>query len=102
MKKKTTPYRRYLNIYRLVITIAILTDIALWVFLKPFWAAAFLVFTFWNLYFYDKGARDNCVDEYEYAYPKDGFRFMLKSWIVLIPLLIGAYFIFKAHVPGSL
>lgn len=95
-------YRRYKRIYKAVVTIAMLIDIALWVFLKPFWGAAFLVFAFWNIYFYEKGATDNCMDEYEYAYPKDGFRTMFKSWIVLIPLLIGVYFLCRYVMPEML
>ena len=106
LKKEMTPwekeYRRYNRNYRLVVRLAMLIDIALWIFLNPFWGVAFLVFTFWNLHFYDKGSTDSCMDEYEYAYPKDGFRLMFKSWIVLIPLLIGAYFACKTLMPSSM
>ena len=89
-------------IFRIVVIIAILTDIALWIFTKPFWAVACLVFVFWNIYFYNKGRTSNCVDEFEDEYPEDGIRLMFKSWIVLIPLLIGAYFACKTLMPSSM
>ena len=88
-------YRHYYRNYRLIVCLSIVTIAVIWYFAGHFWGVMALLFAIWSLAFYEEGATENCIDEYEYAYPKDGFRNMRGSWPWFIGLAVIAYFICK-------
>ena len=81
--------------------IGLAVAVVVWYFTNHFWGLTALFFVIWSEYFYAQGARD-CVDEYEYAYPEDGLRCMIKSWPWFIGLAVIAYFICKHTMPWLL
>lgn len=95
-------YRSYKHTYNAVICIGITITIAIFCFASMFWGFACLAFGLWSLAWYEDGATENCMDEYEYAYAKDGFRKMLKSWPWFAVLLLIAYFFCKKFMPWCL
>lgn len=108
MKKNSTPkemspwekeYQRYHQIYNSLVLASIVAIIAAFYFIGLFWGFATLAFAFWSFGWYEDGATEDCMDEYEYAYPKDGFRRMFKSWPWFFGLATIAYFICKAGMP---
>ena len=88
-------YRRYNRIYNLVIVLWLLAFIVVWWFAGWFWGIVCLAFGIWSSAWYENGA----MDEYEYAYPKYGFRLMFKSWPWFIVLAGIAYFLCQAYMP---
>ena len=101
--KEMTPwekeYRRYHRNYRLIVCLSIVTIAVIWYFAGHFWGIAALLFAIWSESFYEEGATENCMDEYQYAYPKDGFRKMFKSWPYFAIMLLIAYFICQKFMP---
>lgn len=87
-------YRRYNRIYGIVwwcgvVLIALVWWLAGWKF-----GMAAMVFGLWSWLWYEQGSTDNCIDEFEYAYPQDGFRWMFKSWIWLAVLAAVGYWLY--------
>ena len=102
-KRELTPwekdYNRYNRIYNGVFLLGILVIIATFCFAGWFWGFVMLAFVLWSEGWYDKGATDDCMDEYEYAYPREGFRLMFKSWPWFIGFATIAYFFCKHNMP---
>ena len=97
-KKEMTPwereYRRYNLIYGIVWWCGVVIIAAVWWLVG--WKVGLLTLAFglWSWLWYENGATDNCIDEFEYAYPKDGFRRMFKSWPWFVVLAAVAYWLF--------
>lgn len=101
-KKKMTYWekrQRYNRLYDTACMIGVATIVATFWFARCFWGFVMLAFVLWSFGWYDKGAEENCVDEYEYGYPKDGFRLMFKSWPWFIGFTIIAYFFCNHSMP---
>lgn len=82
-------YIRYNRIYTLIVLVYIAVVCTVWYYFGKFYGVSALIFGLWSWYWYEDGASENCIDEYEYAYPKDGFRRMFKSWPwFVIPLYV--------------
>ncbi|MBR1648588.1 MAG: hypothetical protein IJ689_03205 [Alphaproteobacteria bacterium] len=100
--KEMTPfekyYRRYQRIYNTIAVISFACVIAIWLMTGWFFGVVALLFVFWSFSWYDEGASQNCVDEYEYAYPEDGFRLMFKSWPWFV-LMAGIAYFFCRNMP---
>ena len=92
-------YGRYQRNYAIVVCLSIALIIAIWYFTNHFWGATALAFALWSLGWYESGAHENCIDEWEYAYPQDGFRRMLDSWKCFAILAVIAYVFCKATMP---
>ncbi|MBQ9271335.1 MAG: hypothetical protein IJ218_03625 [Alphaproteobacteria bacterium] len=73
-------YQRYQIIYILVVLIAIVAIAAIGYFIDPFWCIMTTIFCIWSWLCYNYGEQEQCIDEWEYAYPKQGFREMFDSW----------------------
>ena len=91
-------YDRYQRNYTIIVLLGLAAVVAIWHYTNHFWGATALAFALWSEAWYDHGATKDCMDEYEYAYPKDGFRCMFKSWPWFIGLATIAYFICKAYM----
>lgn len=92
-------YRRYHRNYRLIVCLSLAITATIWYFAGHFWGIVALLFVICSETSYDKGATEKCMDEYEYARFKDGFRRMLRSWPWLAILAIIAYFFCKKFMP---
>lgn len=92
-------YGRYQRNYNIIVCLCIAAVIAVFYYIAPFWGVASFAFGFWSWLWYEDGAQQNCMDEWEFAYPKDGFRRMLKSWPWYAVLATIAYFFCKATMP---
>ena len=108
MKKEKLPphiqrfkkiYNRYRRNYRIIVCLWIVSAIAIGYFVNLFWGAMAVVFGLWSWINYEEGSQENCMDEWEYAYPEDGFRQMFKSWPWFIPVMITAYICCKLWMP---
>ena len=84
-------YRRYCLIHGVVILVGIAIMLLIYHFTNPFFGIMALAFGVWSWGWYENGAQENCVDEWEYAYPDDGFRRMVASWPWFIGLAVIAY-----------
>ena len=93
-------YRRYCRNYNLILLACVVLIALVWWFVNTFWGLATSAFVLWSVCWYDSGATENCIDEYEYAYAEDGLSLMFKSWPWFFVLVIPAYFFFKAVMPG--
>ena len=94
-----TVYNRYQRNYNLIIFLGLVAVVAVWYFTNHFWGLTTLAFGIWSWIFYDDGAQENCIDEWEYAYPQDGFLRMFKSCPWFIGFAVIAYFICKHSMP---
>ena len=92
-------YNRYQRNYTIIVLLGLAAVFAVWYFTCPFYGATTLAFGLWSWFAYDEGASENCIDEYEYAYPQDGFRRMVKSWPWFFGLALIAFFFCNAHMP---
>lgn len=92
-------YNRYQRNYALIVCLGLAAAIAVWYFTNHFWGATSLAFGIWSLCWYEDGAQENCIDEWEYAYPDDGFRRMFKSWPWFIGLAVVAFLICRRIMP---
>lgn len=92
-------YDRYQRNYNLIVCFGLAAVVAIWYFTNHFFGATALAFWLWSWCWYDEGAQENCIDEWEYAYPNDGLRCMFKSWPWFAALAVIAYFICKPLMP---
>ena len=92
-------YNRYQRNYTVIVCIGLAVVAAIWYFTNPFWGVVALAFGIWSWGWYEDGARENCIDEWEFAYPKDGFRRMLDSWPWFICFAFVAYIWCKRWMP---
>ncbi len=92
-------YNRYQRNYTIIVLLGLAAVFAVWYFTCPFYGATTLAFGLWSWFAYDEGASENCIDEYEFAYPKDGFRRMVKSWPWFFGLALIAFFFCNAYMP---
>ena len=92
-------YNRYRRNYHIIVCLWIAAEIAIGYFINLFWCAIAFCFGYWNWVWYEDGAQENCMDEYEFAYPKDGLRKMLKSWPWFAVIAIIAYFFCRRFMP---
>ena len=99
IKRFKKVYNRYQRNYRIIVCLWIATAIAIGYFINFFWCAIAFCFGFWNWIWYEDGAKENCMDEYEFAYPKDGLRLMCKSWPWFAVIVTIAYFFVKRFMP---
>lgn len=102
IQKFKEEYERYQRNYTIISWLWFALTAVVWYFTNHFYGATVLAFGLWSSYWYKNGARENCVDEYEYAYPEDGFRRMAKSWPWFIILDLVAFFICDACMPWLL
>ena len=99
IQKFRKKYQRYQRNYRIIVCFWIAATIAIGYFTNLFWCTTAFCFGFWSLIWYDEGAQENCMEEWEYAYPQDGFRLMFKSWPWFAVISIIAYFFCKRFMP---
>ena len=92
-------YNRYQRNYTVVVLLWLAVVVAVWYFTGHFYGITTLAFGIWSLAWYEDGAQENCMDEWEYAYPKDGFRRMVKSWPWFIGLGLIAFFFCNTYMP---
>ena len=92
-------YNRYQRNYWTIVLLGLITVVAVWYFTCHFYGITALAFGFWSLLAYDKGASEDCIDEYEFAYPEDGFHYMFKSWPWFFVLALLAFFFCNAYMP---
>ena len=92
-------YNRYQRNYAIIVILGLAVVVAVWYFTCHFYGVTLLAFGIWSLAWYEDGAQENCMDEWEYAYPKDGFRRMVKSWPWFIGLGLIAFFFCSAYMP---
>lgn len=96
-------YNRYQRNYWTVVLLGLITVVAVWYFTNHFWGICTLIFGLWSWVAYDAGAQEQCIDEWEYAYPEDGFSFMIESlrdgWPWFIGLGFLAYLFCKKAMP---
>ena len=97
--KESLSAEQYNRIYNLITILGIVIVIPVWYFTNDFWGLIALCFGIWSLLWYNEGAHRDVIDEFEYAYPKDGFRLMFKSWPWFIPVAIVAYVCCKQWMP---
>lgn len=95
-------YGRYERNYTIIVILGFVAVVAIWYFTNHFWGATALVFLLWSEIWYDYGAQKDCMDEWEYAYPEDGFRYMFKSWPWFIGLAVIAYLVCRFTAPWLL
>lgn len=86
--------------YTIIVCLSIVAVIAIWYFISLFWGVISLLFGVWSLCWYEDGARENCVDEWEDAYPEDGLRRMFCSWPWCAALVALIYFFCKIYMPN--
>ena len=92
-------YDRYQRNYIIIVFLWLAIVVAIWYFTGWFWSITVFIFGLGSLWAYENGAQENCIDEYEFAYPKDGFRRMFKSWPWFVGIAIIAYFFCDAYMP---
>ena len=92
-------YGRYQRNYTIIVCLGIAAIVAIWYFTNHFWGATTLAFGLWSWAFYEDGAQENCIDEWEYAYPKDGFRRMVNSWPWFVCFAFIAYICCNRWMP---
>jgi hypothetical protein len=99
IRKFRESYNRYQRNYAIIVFLCLAVVVAVWYFTNHFWGIVAFAFGYLSWIAYDEGASENCMDEYEYAYPKDGFRRMVKSWPWFFVLAILAFFFCNAYMP---
>ncbi|MBQ7633295.1 MAG: hypothetical protein IJS88_04195 [Alphaproteobacteria bacterium] len=92
-------YNRYQRNYTIIVLLGLAAVIAVWYFTCHFYGITILAFGLWSWFAYEKGASEECIDEYEFVYPQDGFRRMVKSWPWFIGLDLIAFFFCDAYMP---
>lgn len=98
-KRYRKNYNRYQRNYAIIFCLGIIAIVAVWYFTNPFWGATALAFGIWSLAWYEDGAHENCIDEWEYAYPEDGFRRMFNSWPWFLGFALIAYLCCNRWMP---
>ena len=92
-------YNRYQRNYTAIRFLGYAMVIAVWYFTNHFWGAVTLSFVIWSVSWYEDGASEECVDEWEFAYPKDGIRRMVNSWPWFACFAFIAYVCCKRWMP---
>ena len=92
-------YNRYQRNYAIIVLIGLVAVSAIWYFFGHFWGGTALAFGLWSWYWYEEGAQENCMDEWEFAYPKDGFCLMRNSWPWFVCFAFVAYICCKRWMP---
>lgn len=92
-------FGRYQLNYAIVVCLWIAAVIAIGNFINFFWCAIALSFGIWSLAWYEDGAHENCIDEWDDAYPQDGFRRMFNSWPWFLCIAFIAYICCKRWMP---
>ena len=93
-------HKSYQRNYTIIVCLCIAAIITIWYFINTFWGAVALTFGFWSWEWYEEGAQEESTDKRKHTYPKEGFRYMIRSWQWFIFLAIIAYFLCRIYLPG--
>jgi len=92
-------YQCYQLMYSLIVCLSIIAIVGIWYFTNHFWGATALAFGLWSLAWYEDGAREKSLDEWDDSYPEDGFRRMFNSWPWFICFAFIAYICCNRWMP---